>query len=67
VVTLGIRRDSTAAVRVISDAMPVDLAVLAKNMGDRAYNTNAALGCGVGPAISDGSQWKNIYTAAVTS
>jgi len=64
VVTAGIRRDSTAAARVVSDAMPVDVSLLTKAMGDRAHNTNAALACGVGPVVSDGTNWKHVYTGA---
>jgi hypothetical protein len=46
----------------------VDLALAAptvlKHNGDRAYNTNSALSCGAGPVISDGTNWKNLYTGA---
>ena len=39
-----------------------DLATLAKNNGDLAYNTNAALSSGVGPSVCNGTNWKNLYT-----
>ena len=42
----------------------VDLSILGKTNGDRANNTNAGLACGVGPAISNGTNWKNIYSGA---
>lgn len=42
----------------------VDSALLAKNNGDMCYNTNAANGNGVGPCVSNGTLWKNLYTAA---
>jgi hypothetical protein len=30
--------------------------------GDLASNTNGALGCGVGPAVSNGTNWKGLYS-----
>lgn len=41
----------------VSSAAPV--------AGGKAYNTSAGLACGVGAVISDGTSWKNLYTAAV--
>lgn len=40
----------------------VDVSLLAKNNGDLAYNTNAGLGCGVGPVACNGTAWKHLYT-----
>lgn len=58
-------RSATEAVRVIDPNLKGDLSKLAKNNGDAAYNTNAALACGVGPAVSNGTNWKNTYSAAI--
>lgn len=55
---------SVAGSQVIAD-LPVDLTNLAKNNGDRAINTQASLACGVGPAVSNGTNWKNVYSGAV--
>jgi hypothetical protein len=33
--------------------------------GDKAWNTNAALGCGAGPAVSNGTNWRSIYDHAL--
>ena len=35
-------------------------------VGDMAYNTNAGLGCGVGPVVSNGTHWKHVYSGATT-
>jgi len=65
-VTEGVTRvGTTELVRVVSDSMPVDLAKLTKTKGDRANNVNAGLACGTGPCVSDGTNWKNVYSAAV--
>lgn len=55
---------TVAGSQVIAD-LPIDLTNLAKNNGDRAINTQASLACGVGPAVSNGTNWKNIYSGAV--
>jgi hypothetical protein len=55
----------TAVVHVSDSSFRCDLSVLAKSNGDTAYNTNAALACGIGPAVSDGMSWKNVYSGAV--
>lgn len=60
----GVSRDGTQVVRVVAPSFPADVSILAKNNGDAAYNTNAGLSCGVGPVISDGSSWKNVYSGA---
>jgi hypothetical protein len=54
----------TGIIKVNAQDMPVDLSILGKTNGDRANNTNAGLACGVGPAISNGTNWKNIYSGA---
>ena len=63
--TNGLIRSASQSVRCIVSSLPVDVSILAKNMGDRAYNTNASLACGVGPVISDGTNWKHTYTGAI--
>lgn len=55
-------RAATEAIQVLAADFPVDLSILTKANGDKATNTNAALACGVGPAVSNGTAWKNIYT-----
>jgi hypothetical protein len=30
-----------------------------------ASNTNGALACGAGPAVCNGTNWKNLYSGAV--
>lgn len=45
----------------------VNVALLTKHAGDMAYNTNGGLGCGEGPVICDGTNWKHLYTGAVTA
>lgn len=42
----------------------VDVSTLVNTANDMAYNTNAGLGCGVGPVIANGSTWKHIYTGS---
>lgn len=54
--------DTAAAVQCTALDFPVDLSLLSKANGDRATNTNSALACGVGPAVSNGSNWKNLYS-----
>jgi len=41
-----------------------DVSILAKAAGDMAHNTNAALSCGVGPVVCDGTSWKNLFSGA---
>lgn len=55
----------TGVIHVTASDLPVDLSILAKTNGDKANNTNAALACGAGPAISNGTNWKNIYSGTV--
>jgi hypothetical protein len=61
----GVSRDSTQTIRIIAGQYPADLSILAKNNGDAANNTNGGLACGLGPATSNGSNWKNVYTGSV--
>lgn len=56
--------DAAAAVQCTASDFPADLSLLSKANGDRATNTNNALACGVGPAVSNGTNWKNLYTGA---
>lgn len=59
----GIQRQvGTEVIRIINPDFPADLSLLTKANGDKAYNTNSGLACGVGPAISDGTAWKNLYS-----
>jgi hypothetical protein len=37
---------------------------LSKTAGDTAYNTDAARSCGVGPVVSDGTNWKGLFSGA---
>jgi hypothetical protein len=46
---------------------PVDVSLLTPHNGDRAYNTNGSLACGVGPCVCDGTHWKNLYTGTATA
>lgn len=55
----------TGVIHVTARDLPVDLSVLAKTNGDAANNTNAALACGAGPAICNGTNWKNVYSGTV--
>lgn len=61
-----LQQGGTAAIRARSAALDLDLATtgLAKNNGDMANNTNAGLSCGAGPAVSNGTAWKNLYSGA---
>ena len=51
------------ALRVNCPSFQVDLSKLtSKSNGDQAYNSNAALSCGAGLVVSNGTNWKNIYS-----
>jgi hypothetical protein len=54
--------DTAAAVQCTAGDFPVDLSLLSKANGDQASNTNSALSAGVGRAVSNGANWKNLYT-----
>lgn len=60
-----VQRAAAEVIHVINPDVPADLSILAKTDGDMATNTNGALACGVGKAISNGTNWKNIYSGAV--
>lgn len=60
----GFSRAGAEVIRVINRDYPADLSILGKAEGDTAYNTNAGLACGVGPAVSNGTNWKNVYSGA---
>lgn len=56
--------------RMRSASMETDVTNLAKNLGDAAYNTNGALGCGVGPVVCFATgaapNWRSLRDAALT-
>lgn len=54
----------TEQVTTYGDDITIDVATAFKVNGARAFNTNAALSCGVGVVISDGAAWKNVYSGA---
>jgi hypothetical protein len=57
--------DSGASVRAQSFDFKVDVSKLIKtNANDCAFNSNAALACGTGPVVTNGTSWKHIYTGA---
>ena len=62
----AISRDATQAISVNGSSLRADLALLTPTDGDTAYNTNTALGCGVGPAVyqAAAAKWKGLYTGA---
>ena len=57
-------RSATQSVRSKVPTWEVDVALLARNNGDTAYNVNNTLSCGIGPVICNGTQWKSIYNPA---
>ena len=65
--TVQLGRTAAQTLRCRVPDFPVDVALLGKATGDAATNTNAALACGAGAVISDGSQWKNLYSGAATT
>lgn len=58
------QRDGTQTPRMVHPEMQCDISQLAANNGDEAYNTNGALGNGVGRCISNGTKFKNFYTGS---
>jgi hypothetical protein len=62
----GVTRDGTQAVSVNGHTLPVDVSILTATDGDIANNSNAALGCGVGPAVynATAAKWKGLYSGA---
>lgn len=62
--TLAVSTVAGYALRVNGD-FRLDLSkITTKSNGDRAYNLNAALACGVGHVVTDGTTWKNLYSGA---
>lgn len=55
--TALIQRAASETINVFGLAIPVDLAQCANPVNGLATNTNAALSCGAGPCISDGTTW----------
>ena len=55
----GLQRAASEVVHCINEDYPVDVSLLTRAIGDRAYNTNSALGTlgAAGPVISDATQW----------
>tara|TARA_B100000378_G_scaffold272218_1_gene263620 strand:- start:397 stop:1236 length:840 start_codon:yes stop_codon:yes gene_type:complete len=53
-----------SSLRSLTGGMSIGVQNLAKQAGDMANNTNGSLSCGTGPAICNGSNWKNLYTGA---
>jgi hypothetical protein len=57
------RDAGTIAVRAPDFPIDLDL-VNSRTTGDRAYNTDSGLACGVGPVMWTGSVWQNLATGA---
>jgi hypothetical protein len=57
-----VQKTGSEVINVYSAALQVDLSKCAKTAGGLANNTNAALSCGVGPAVCNGTTWKNLHT-----
>jgi hypothetical protein len=57
--------DGSTTLHVKDPMLTGPLSLLTKANGDAAFNTNSGLACGVGPAVSDGTNWKNVYSGAV--
>jgi len=60
--------DGVQTPRVVHEEFLVDLTICSKSNGDIAYNTNATAGgtsIGVGVALSNGSNWKNLYSGNI--
>ena len=60
-------RTGTQAQRAVGAEIRVDVSKLTPVAGDIVTNTNAALGCGTGPVISNGTKWRHLYTGAETA
>jgi hypothetical protein len=53
------------SLRVNHRAFKLDISkITTKSAGDMAYNTNAALSCGAGLVLTDGTNWKNLFSGA---
>jgi hypothetical protein len=59
-------RTATQTMRAVGAGAKVNVALLTPTAGDIVTNTNAALGCGTGPVVSNGTLWKHLYTGATT-
>jgi hypothetical protein len=57
-------RSGTEVLRAINHEVMCDVSLLARNLGDRAYNLRVERSCGLGLVTSDGTSWKNVYTGA---
>ncbi|PCN47024.1 hypothetical protein Csp2054_14370 [Curtobacterium sp. 'Ferrero'] len=64
--TITVSRDASQVVSVNGLGLKQDVAILSAVDGDVAFNTNAALGCGVGPALynTTAAKWKGLYSGA---
>jgi hypothetical protein len=57
----GIQGNAGYTVASKTFGLPVDVSLLnSKTKGDAAYNTNAALSCGVGQVVYTGTAWKSL-------
>lgn len=63
--TTHLYRSASQTIRATGDVR-CDVSTLTPVAGDIAVNTNAGLGCGTGPVISNGTLWKHLYTGATT-
>lgn len=59
-------RTATQTMRAVGAGAKVNVSLLTPTAGDIVTNTNAALGCGTGPVVSNGTLWKHLYTGATT-
>jgi len=59
-------RTATQTMRAIGLEVRGDVSKLTPAAGDVCNNSNAALGCGSGPVVSNGTLWKHLYTGATT-
>jgi len=64
--TTHLHRNAAQSVRAVGVDVRADVSTLTPAAGDVVTNTNAALACGVGPVISNGTLWKHLYTGATT-
>lgn len=60
-------RTASQPIRVNGPQLTVDLALVTPTDGDMAFNTNAGLACGTGPATYNtaAAKWKGIYSGVV--
>lgn len=58
----GVAKDGSQVLRSRSFELACDVSKLTLTAGDMAYNTNAALACGVGPVVCNGTTWKHLHT-----